>query len=204
MPSQSRRNCATGSAFSTLETSMSDLVVIVYPTEAKAEEMRLKLFDLQKQYLIQIGDAAIAVMHDDGKVKLNQLLNTTALGAASGGFWGLLIGAIFLMPIFGAAIGAASGALGGALTDYGVNDQFMKELSSSLQPGNAALFVLVQKVTGDKVLEAIKGSGGVVMKTSLDHTQEQKLRDALAASPAVQAAPATATPGGAADPAPAT
>ncbi|MEN5083346.1 DUF1269 domain-containing protein [Bosea sp. TWI1241] len=183
---------------------MSDLVVIVYPTEAKAEEMRLKLFDLQKQYLIQIGDAAIAVMHDDGKVKLNQLLNTTALGAASGGFWGLLIGAIFLMPIFGAAIGAASGALGGALTDYGVNDQFMKELSSSLQPGNAALFVLVQKVTGDKVLEAIKGSGGVVMKTSLDHTQEQKLRDALAASPAVQAAPATATPGGAADPAPAT
>lgn len=183
---------------------MSDLVVIVYPTEAKAEEMRLKLFDLQKQYLIQIGDAAIAVMHDDGKVKLNQLLNTTALGAASGGFWGLLIGAIFLMPIFGAAIGAASGALGGALTDYGVNDQFMKELSSSLQPGNAALFVLVQKVTGDKVLEAIKGSGGVVMKTSLDHTQEQKLRDALAASPAVQAAPATATPGGAAHPAPAT
>lgn len=171
---------------------MSDLVVIVYPTEAKAEEMRQKLFELQKQYLIEIGDAAIAVMHDDGKVKLNQLLNTTAMGAASGGFWGLLIGAIFLMPVFGAAIGAASGALGGALSDYGVNDNFMKELSGSLQPGNAALFVLIRKVTGDKVLEAIKGTGGVVLKTSLDHTREQALRDALAASPAVAAAPAAA------------
>jgi uncharacterized membrane protein len=168
------------------ECAMSDLVVIVYQTEARAEEMRQKLFGLQKEYLIQISDAAIAVMHEDGKVKLNQLLNTTALGAASGGFWGLLIGAIFLMPIFGAALGAASGALGGALTDYGVNDAFMKELSASLQPGNAALFVLIQKMTGDKVLEAIKGTGGVVLKTSLDHSQEQKLRDALAASPAAQ------------------
>ncbi len=180
---------------------MSDLVVIVYPTEAKAEEMRQKLFGLQKEYLIQISDAAIAVMHEGGKIKLNQLLNTTALGAASGGFWGLLIGAIFLMPVFGAAIGAASGALGGALTDYGVNDGFMKELAANLQPGNAALFVLIQKMTGDKVLEAIKGTGGVVLKTSLDHSQEQKLRDALAASPAAQ--PASPAPDATTNPAPA-
>jgi uncharacterized membrane protein len=159
---------------------MSDLVVIVYPTEARAEEMRQKLFALQKEYLIEIGDAAIAVMQEGGKVKLNQLLNTTAMGAASGSFWGLLIGAIFLMPLAGAALGAASGALGGALTDYGVNDAFMKDLAGSLQPGNAALFVLVQRVTGDKVLEAIKGTGGMVLKTSLDHTREQALRDALA------------------------
>ncbi len=159
---------------------MSDLVVIVYPTEARAEEMRQKLFGLQKEYLIEIGDAAIAVMQEGGKVKLNQLLNTTAMGAASGSFWGLLIGAIFLMPLAGAALGAASGALGGALTDYGINDAFMKDLASSLQPGNAALFVLVQRVTGDKVLEAIKGTGGTVLKTSLDHSREQALRDALA------------------------
>ena len=159
---------------------MSDLIVIVYPTEARAEEMRQKIISLQKEYLIEIGDAAIAVMHEDGKVKLNQLLNTTALGAASGSFWGLLIGAIFLMPVFGAALGAASGALGGALTDYGVNDGFMKELAAGLQPGNAALFVLVNKMTGDKVLEALRGTGGMVLKTSLDHTREQALRDALA------------------------
>lgn len=175
---------------------MSDLVVIVYPSEARAEEMRLKIISLQKEYLIEIGDAAIAVMHEDGKVKLNQLLNTTALGAVSGSFWGLLLGSIFLMPVFGAALGAASGALGGALTDYGVNDGFMKELSASLQPGNAALFVLINKMTTDKVLEAIKGTGGVVLKTSLDHTQEQKLRDALAGTaPAAQSASAPASEG---------
>ncbi len=178
---------------------MSDLVVIVYPTEARAEEMRQTIIGLQKEYLIEIGDAAIAVMHEGGKVKLNQLLNTTALGAVSGSFWGLLIGAIFLMPVFGAALGAASGALGGALTDYGVNDDFMKDLSGSLQPGNAALFVLVNKMTADKVLEALRGTGGTVLKTSLDRTQEQKLRDALADAhgslpPAADAPPAETPP----------
>ena len=182
---------------------MSDLVVIVYPTEARAEEMRQKVISLQKEYLIQIGDAAIAVMTEDRKVKLNQLLNTTALGAVSGSFWGLLIGAIFLMPVFGAALGAASGALGGALTDYGVNDDFMKELSANLQPGNAALFLLITKMTGDKVLEAVRGTGGVVLKTSLDHSQEQKLRDALSAtgsSSAAQEAPPAAEGTGAPSP----
>ena len=77
---------------------MSDLVAIVYPTEAKAEEMRTKLFSLQKEYLIELGDAVIAVKHDDGKVKLNQLINTTAAGAPSGGFWGTLVGMTFSCP----------------------------------------------------------------------------------------------------------
>lgn len=172
---------------------MSDLIVIVYPNEAKAEEMRKKLFDLQKEYLIEVSDAVIAVKHEGGKVKLNQLMNLAAVGAVSGGFWGLLIGSIFLMPILGASLGAASGALGGALTDYGINDDFMKQLAASLQPGSAALFLLIRKVTADKVLAAIKGTGGTVLKTSLDNTKEQALRDALASSPAFGAPPSPAS-----------
>lgn len=170
---------------------MSDLVAIVYPNETKAEEMRKKLFDLQKEYLIELSDAVIAVKQDSGKVKLNQLVNTTAVGAVMGGFWGLLIGALFLTPVFGAAVGAASGALSGALSDFGINDQFMKELSAKLQPGNATLFLSIRKLTADKVVDAIKGTGGIVLKTSLDHTKEQALRDALAASPSF--GPSTST-----------
>jgi uncharacterized membrane protein len=160
---------------------MSDLVVITYPTEAKAEEMRQKILGLQKEYLIEIGDAAIAVKQPDGAVKLNQLFNTTAAGASTGGLWGLLVGLIFLNPILGVAIGAASGALAGALSDYGINDDFMKQLSQSLQPGNAALFLLIKKFTADKVLEALKGTGGTILKTSLDDSKEKALRDAISA-----------------------
>ena len=84
------------------------------------------------------------------------------------------------MPLAGAAIGAASGALGGWLTDVGVNDTFMKEVAESLQPGNAALFLLIRKLTTDKVLEDLKGVGGKVLRTSFDHTKEDALRNALA------------------------
>jgi uncharacterized membrane protein len=159
---------------------MSDLVVIAFPSEAKAEEVRHKILDLQKDYLIELGDAAIAVKQPNGTVKLNQLINTTAMGAVSGAFWGTVIGLIFLMPLAGAALGAASGALGGALTDVGINDAFMKEVAETLQSGNAALFLLIRKLTTDKVLADLKGVGGTVLRTSFDHTKEDALRAALA------------------------
>ena len=159
---------------------MSDLVEIVFPTEAKAEEVRQKLLGMQKEYLIELGDAVIAMKDAKGRVKLNQLINTTAAGAVSGTFWGTLIGLIFLMPLAGAAIGAASGAIGGALTDVGLNDKWMKDAAAAIKPGEAALFLLVRKVTGDKVLEGLKGEGGRVMRTSLDHTKEAALQAALA------------------------
>jgi len=159
---------------------MSELVVIAYPTEAKAEQVRQKLLAMQKDYLIELGDAVIAVKDAQGGIKLNQLINTTATGAVSGAFWGTLIGLIFLMPLAGAAVGAASGALGGALNDVGINDKWMKETAAAIEPGTAALFVLVRKATGDKVLERLKGEGGKVMHTSLDHTKEAALQAALA------------------------
>ncbi len=159
---------------------MSDLVVIAFPTEEKAEEVRQKLLAMQKEYLLELDDAVVAVKDAQGSIKLNQMINMTTTGAVSGTFWGTLVGLIFLMPLVGAAVGAASGALGGALTDLGINDKWMKETAAAIAPGTAALFVLVRKVTADKVLERLKGEGGTVMKTSLDHTKEAALRAALA------------------------
>jgi uncharacterized membrane protein len=101
-----------------------------------------------------------------------------------GGFWGSLIGLIFLNPLLGAAVGAAAGAVSGALTDVGVDDKFMKELAASMTPGSSVLFVLVRKATPDKVLAELEGSGGKVLKTSLSHDDEAKLQAALSAAKA--------------------
>ena len=132
---------------------MNDLLVIAFPTEQKAEEVRQKLLELQKEYLIELGDAVVAVKHEDGKIKLNQMINTTAAGAVSGTFWGLLVGTLFALPLVGAAIGAASGALGGSLADFGINDDFMREVAEAVPPGGAALFLLVKKITtGDGLI----------------------------------------------------
>jgi uncharacterized membrane protein len=170
---------------------MADLVEITFPSEEKAEQVRQKLLDMQKEYLIELADAVIAVRQPNGRVKLNQLFNPTASGAVSGTLWGALIGMIFLMPLAGAAIGAASGALGGALADVGINDRFMRDAAQSLQSGDAALFLLVRKMTTDKVLAALQGEGGTVIRTSFDESKEEALRAALAS-----ASPSAATPTG--------
>jgi uncharacterized membrane protein len=161
---------------------MSTLVVIGYDNEFKAEEARLTLRKLQKDYLIDLEDAVVSVKDTTGKVKLHQLINLTAAGAVGGGFWGSLIGLIFLNPILGAALGAAAGAASGALTDVGINDNFMKELAGNMSPGSSALFVLVRKATVDKVLDELKGTGGKVLKTSLSHDDEARLQAALDAA----------------------
>src|SRR5271166_1732158 len=170
---------------------MSDLVFIAFDTEKQAEEVRDKVLGMQREYLIDVEDAAIATRDDKGRVKLNQLMHPTASGALSVAFWGMLIGWIFLMPVAGAAVGAAGGALGGALVDVGINDQDMRtEANEALKPGTAGLFLLIRKMTTDKVLEDLKGAGGRVIKTSFDHAKEEALKAALAGQ--LPAAPAEA------------
>ena len=123
---------------------MADLIVIEYDDMHKAEEVRLMLQKMQREYLIDMEDAVVAVKDEKGKIKLNQIHNLTASGAASGGFWGILIGMIFLNPLIGMAAGAAGGAIGGALADVGVSNDFMKQVASGFKNGTSALFVLVR------------------------------------------------------------
>lgn len=168
---------------------MSELIAIVYPDEARAEDVRKRLFELQKEYLIEIGDAVIATKGAEGHIKLNQLFNTTAAGALSGSFWGLLIGLIFMNPLLGLGVGAASGALGGAMSDFGIDDKFMTDVAEAIQPGNACLFVLARKLTADKVFDRIKGFGGTLLRTSLDRSKEDALRAALGPASTVSTSP---------------
>jgi uncharacterized membrane protein len=85
---------------------MSNLIVVAYDDPFRAEEVRTKLRKLQQDYLIDLEDAVVAVKDGKGKVKLHQLYNLTASGALSGGFWGTLIGLIFMNPLLGLAVGA--------------------------------------------------------------------------------------------------
>ena len=104
---------------------MSDLLVIEFPTEEKAEAVREILLAMQKEYLIELGDAVIAVKEANGRVKLNQLFQPVARGAVSGALWSSVIGLLFMMPLAGAALGAASEALGASWPISAINDDFI-------------------------------------------------------------------------------
>ena len=159
---------------------MSDLVAIAYDDLDTAQQVAANAGEAQKAQLIDLEDMVVVERRMDGKVKLHQP-SLAGTGAVSGALWGGLIGLIFFVPFFGMAIGAATGAAAGAFGDYGVEDNFMKELGMALEPGKAAVIFLVRKMTVDKVLPEIKIPGKVI-QTSLDDETEQRLTDALAAA----------------------
>jgi uncharacterized membrane protein len=160
---------------------MSNLIVISFEDEQTAFGLRAELAKMQKEYLIEMDDVVVVTKDEKGKVKLHQAQNLTALGAVSGGFWGTLIGLIFLNPLLGAAVGAGAGAASGALTDIGIDDTMMKSFAEGFKPGCSALFVLVRKATGDKVLAGLSEftGKGKVLQTSLTKDKEEELRKVI-------------------------
>ena len=163
---------------------MSNLIAVAYDDLETAQNVLHTLGELSVERAITLEDAVIVEHRTDGKIKLHQSVKPGAAGAAGGALWGGLIGLLFLAPFLGMAVGAASGAAAGALTDVGVDDKFMKQLAEELQPGAAAVFVLVRESTPDKVLPRISPFGGVVMHSSLSHEADEQLRQALSANPA--------------------
>ena len=166
---------------------MSDLIVVGFKGEDTADQVLNKLRALQKEHLIDLEDACVVVRDQNGNVRLKQAVNLVGVGAASGGawgaLWGTLIGLLFLNPLAGlltgAAFGAGAGALSGAWSDYGIDDEFIRSLGATIEPGSSALFVLVRRATLDKVLPELRPFGGTVLRTSLSHEQEERLKKAL-------------------------
>ncbi len=156
---------------------MAELIVVAYDTPAEADAARKELFGMAKEYLVEVADAVIATADEDRNIKLDQMVNMWTVGATGGAFWGLLAGLIFFNPLLGMAVGAGAGALSAGLSDYGINDDFMKEIAGALQPGQAALFMMMRTEASDRVIERLGTKGGRILRTNLDTDAENHLRN---------------------------
>jgi uncharacterized membrane protein len=174
---------------------MSEFVAISFKGSKTAEKVFYELAEMQKEYLVELNDACIVTRDQHGKLRLHQMVNTVAGGAVSGATWGglrgVLIGLLFLNPLIGWAVGAAAGATAGALsgklTDFGIDDNFIKKVGAAVTEDSSARFVLFKKVTLDRVLPDFEKHSGTILRTSLSEKQEAELRQALSnhlASPA--------------------
>jgi uncharacterized membrane protein len=166
------------------EVDMSTLVGVLFEDETTAFEMRVALLKMQKENLIDLEDSVVVTRDQKGRIKLDQATSLTRAGALGGGFWGMLLGLIFMNPFLGAAIGAAAGTVLAQFKDIGLNDQVMKDLAQSFKPGSSALFVLVRRATADKVIDGLKSftGRGKVFQTSLNKDDEMALQQALEAA----------------------
>src|SRR5260370_1509881 len=143
--------------------------------DAAADEARRLARDL----IIEPDAIAVIARDTEGKYHVRTSHHAVGAGATWGMFWGLLFGLLFFVPVFGMAMGAGLGALMGKVAKSGIDRQFQDQVRGMLKPGTSALFLMVEKVTPDKAVEAMSKYGGTVLKTSLSKQGEQELQDAL-------------------------
>jgi uncharacterized membrane protein len=155
---------------------MATLTALKFETSDGAGQMLSKIEAMQKMQLITLQDAAI-VSWPEGKKspKTKQLANLAGIGALQGAFWGMLFGLIFFVPFFGLAVGAAMGALGGKMADYGIDDDFIKQVREQVTEGTSALFLLTSDAVRDKVAEELKGEKFELIASNLSKEQEEEL-----------------------------
>jgi uncharacterized membrane protein len=139
------------------------------------------IHQLKKEELMTLKDAAVVIRKSDGKIKVKQATHLVGAGMVGGAFWGMLIGLFFWLPWLGLAIGAIAGAISGSLMDYGINDDFIKEVGATIKPGGSALFLLIEKWTEDKALERLNKFNATIIRTSLTKEEEEKLKVAFGA-----------------------
>jgi len=159
---------------------MATLTAWMFDTPNGADEALAKLEKLNRDYLINLHDAAV-VSWEVGKKKpkTHEMHDTAAAGALGGGFWGLLFGLIFFVPLLGLAVGAASGALIGSMRDVGISDDFIRDVREKVTPGTSALFALTSGAVQDKVADEYRGTEAELIRTNLSDEQEAQLREAF-------------------------
>jgi uncharacterized membrane protein len=158
---------------------MADLIAIGYDDTTTAVQAMEEAEKLAGDLIIEADAIAAIIRNEDGKLKTVTNQHTVGTGTVSGMFWGMLFGILFFVPFLGMAVGAGMGAIMGKIAKSGIDEGFQNQVREMLKPGTSALFIVFEKVTTDKALDALSKFGGTVLKTSLSDEATAQINQEL-------------------------
>jgi uncharacterized membrane protein len=179
-----------------------NLIVVGFHGKHRASEVLGQVEQLTYDWSLDLKDAVAAYRTDDGRLRIDQSVQpTTKEGAGYGVFIGAMIGALLAAPFTGGlsaaaaatALGAGAataGAVGGAIgaedadtfkREYGISDDFVKDVGGMIQPGDSALFAVVRGGNPDQIAEKFRGYGGTILRTTLSPRVAQRVQETIRA-----------------------
>jgi uncharacterized membrane protein len=183
---------------------VAEMIVVGFKKDMyRASEVLNRLQDLNSDWAVDLKDAVAVYRDYNGKLRIDQSYEmTTGEGAAWGGLWGALIGAMLAIPFTGGASAAAAasavaaGAFGGTALgaglgaidadswkeDFGISDDFVRDVGLMVQPGDSAVFALLRTVNREAVANEFRGYGGTILSTTLSSEQQAKVERVLNAA----------------------
>lgn len=179
---------------------MHDLIVVGFRGKERASEVLTQLLQLAYDGTLDLFDGVAAHRTDDGRLLIDDSIQPlTREGAGWGAVFGAWLGALITGPFTGGlSVGAAAattglaalgvGAIGGAIgahnaaaskESHGISDEFVREVGGMIQPGDSAVFTVLETKNRERVIEKFRGYGGRVLRTSLSPDVVKRLQDSL-------------------------
>ncbi len=160
---------------------MATFTVWKFDEPAGAGRAEKLLLDAESEGLITIVDRAVvswpagATRPTTRHSEAAELRRETGWGAV----WGLLFGALFFLPLLGAAAGAGVAAIHKAMERVGIGAEQMETLRWQIVEGTSALFLLTEDADLDRLGERWRGTHSVLIDTNLTDVEQARLLGSL-------------------------
>jgi len=179
---------------------MHDLIVVGFRGKERASAVLTQLMDLAYGGTLDLFDGVAAHRTDDGKLRIDDSIQplpreSAGLGAVFAAWLAALIAGPFTSGLSVAAAagitGAAAvgaGALGAAVgghnaatskEKHGISDEFVKQVGGMIQPGDSAVFAVLEAKNRERVIEEFHGYGGTVLRTTLPPDVVERVQNSL-------------------------
>jgi len=130
----------------------------------------------QSDGLVKVIDRAVLEWPNGAaKPALRQTHDDEWRSSGWGAFWGLLVGALFFVPLLGAAAGAGAGVLHQHLKGVGLTKEQLESIRSQTQPGTSVLFAVTDEGDLDRLGERFRGLNGHLVSTNLTGAERSLL-----------------------------
>ncbi|MBZ0301033.1 MAG: DUF1269 domain-containing protein [Anaerolineae bacterium] len=161
-------------------SEQNEVYVMVFDHFESADRALRELQQWVSAGEIRLEDAAAIRKNTHGKVTLLQTKDWSEDEAAiGGGVVGLLLGTLIGGPISGALFGIGLGALYARLTDFGIEDDLMRNFGEQMLADHSAIAILTTSTEADKAAAKLGEYGGMLLHSALSVEAQQALSAAL-------------------------
>jgi uncharacterized membrane protein len=155
---------------------MTAFTVWKFDSPDGAEHAVFLLKNAEADNLVEVLDhATVSWPAGEKKPTIKHGHDDTLRGTGWGAFWGLLLGALFTVPLLGAAAGAGIAAISKATEKLGITEEQLEQIRNEVTEGSSALFVVSDQGNLDRLGERFRGMNMTLVQTNLTPAERELL-----------------------------